>query len=119
MIAILLFISMSGCNKNNHDSSGTGLPSVIPPPTGSTQAPVSLGSIYGGGANFAVLAHTTVTSVGLTHVNGDLGVFPGTAVTGFGPGVVSGTIYAGVAPADAAQSSLTGLQRCLSTADAT
>ena len=106
MLAILLFISMSGCNKNN-DSSGTGIPSVIPPPTGSNQAPVSLGSINGGGSNFAVLAGTTVTSVGTTQVNGDLGVWPGTAVTGFGPGVVSGTIHAGVSPADAAQSSLT------------
>jgi ice-binding like protein len=34
-------------------------------------------------------------------------VWPGTAVTGFGPGVVTGSIHAGVAPADAAQSSLT------------
>jgi hypothetical protein len=40
-------------------------------------------------------------------VTGDLGVWPGTAVEGFGPGIVSGSIYAGVAPADAAQSSLT------------
>jgi hypothetical protein len=33
-------------------------------------------------------------------------VWPGTAVTGFGPGVVSGAIYAGIAPADAAEASL-------------
>jgi hypothetical protein len=103
-IALLLFISISACNKN-HDDGGTGLPSVLPPPTGSTQTPVSLGSINGGN-NFAVLAHTTVTSVGPTQVNGDLGVWPGTAVTGFGPGVVSGAIYAGIAPADAAEASL-------------
>jgi hypothetical protein len=105
LIAILLCISMSACNKNS--SSDTGLPSVLPPPTGSIQPPISLGSINGGGSNFAILAHTTVTSVGPTQVNGDLGVWPGTAVTGFGPGVVSGSIYSGVAPADAAQSSLT------------
>jgi hypothetical protein len=106
MIALLLAISMSSCSKN-HDSSGNGLPSALPPPVGSIQAPVSLGSINSGGNNFAVLAHTTVTNVGPTTVTGDLGVWPGTAVTGFPPGLVSGSIYKGVAPADSAQSSLT------------
>ena len=51
---------------------------------------------------FAVLAHDTVTSTGATVVGGDLGVYPGTAVTGFGPGLVTGNIYAGVAAAQLA-----------------
>jgi len=106
LIALLLIVFTPGCH-NGGDDNNSGLPSVIPPPIGSVQAPVALGSINSGGNDFAVLAHTTVTSVGLTTVTGDLGVWPGTAVTGFGPGVVTGTIYAGVAPADAAQSSLT------------
>src|SRR5690242_18197725 len=55
------------------------------------QAPVSLGSA----ANFAVLAGSTVTSTGASQVTGDLGVSPGTAVTGFPPGVVTGTMHAG------------------------
>ena len=55
------------------------------------QAPVSLASA----ASFAVLAGSTVTSTGLTTVTGDLGVSPGTAVTGFPPGTVVGTIHAG------------------------
>jgi len=105
LIALLLVVLTPGCH--NDGDNDTGLPSVIPPPTGSIQAPVSLGSIDSGGNDFAVLAHTTVTNVGFTTVTGDLGVWPGTAVTGFGPGVVTGSIYAGVAPADAAQSSLT------------
>ena len=55
-------------------------------------APVSLRSA----GNFAVLAGSTVTNTALlTTVNGDLGVSPGTAVTGFPPGVVNGTIHAG------------------------
>ena len=58
------------------------------------QAPVALGA----STAFAVLAGSTVTSTGATAVNGDLGVSPGTAVTGFftvdgGPGIVNGTIY--------------------------
>lgn len=55
------------------------------------QAPVFLG----GAANFSVLAGSTVTSTGATRVTGDLGVSPGTAVTGFPPGTVHGTIHAG------------------------
>jgi hypothetical protein len=50
----------------------------------------------GGAQSFAVLAATTVTSTGLTVVNGNVGVSPGTAVTGFGPGVIlNGAIYSG------------------------
>src|SRR5580693_9124874 len=47
----------------------------------------------GSAANFTVLGGTTVTSTGATLVKGDLGVSPGTAVTGFPPGNVSGTIH--------------------------
>lgn len=43
--------------------------------------------------NFAVLAATTVTSTGETHVTGDIGLSPGSSVTGFPPGTVTGTIY--------------------------
>jgi len=47
-------------------------------------------------APFAVLAGSTVTNTALlSTVNGDLGVSPGTAVTGFPPGVVNGAIHAG------------------------
>ena len=63
---------------------------------------------------FAVLAGTTVTNTGPTVLNGDLGVSPGNACTGFpapctggGPGVVNGTIHAGDAVAGQAQVDLT------------
>ena len=42
---------------------------------------------------FSVLAGTTVTNTGSTVVSGDVGVDPGTAVTGFPPGLASGTIH--------------------------
>jgi hypothetical protein len=67
------------------------------------EAPVALGSA----ATFGVLAGATVTSTGFTIVNGDLGSGPGTAVDGFPPGTVSGTIHAGDPVAAQAEADLT------------
>jgi len=83
------------------------LTSVIAAVTSISAAPVPLGSASG----FAVLGGTTVTNDGASVLTGNLGVSPGTAITGFQPvplntiqgpgtvtgglGLVSGTIYAG------------------------
>lgn len=61
----------------------------------------------GTAASFAVLAGSTATNTGLTIVTGDLGVSPGTAIIGFPPGVVSGTIHANDAVAAQAQADAT------------
>src|SRR5687767_13249337 len=62
----------------------------------------------GSAASFAVLGGQTVTNTGPTVVNGNLGVSPGAAVTGFPPGiVVGGTINAANAVALQAQNDLT------------
>jgi hypothetical protein len=66
--------------------------------------PVGLGTA----ASFAVLAGTTVTNTGPSTISGNLGVSPGTAVTGFPPGIVSnGTIHSADGVAGGAQSDLT------------
>lgn len=56
----------------------------------------------GDAAAFVVLAGSTVTSTGATALNGNLGVSPGTAVSGFPPGTMVGTQYTGNATSAAA-----------------
>ncbi|HUY55383.1 MAG TPA: ice-binding family protein [Candidatus Nanopelagicaceae bacterium] len=70
----------------------------------SAQPTVNLGNA----TPFAVLAGTTVTNTGASVVSGDLGVDPGSAVTGFPPGqLVNGTQQTADSVALSAQSALT------------
>ncbi len=72
-------------------ASSTKLVAATAPPLGTAQS-------------FAVLGASTVTNTGLTVVTGDLGVSPGSAITGFPPGVVvNGTMHAADAVAAQAQ----------------
>ena len=75
---------------------------VISPATALAATDPGLGSA----GNFAVLAGTTVTNTGPTWITGLLGVSPGTAVTGFPPGV-SGVRHKGDSVALTAKTNLT------------
>jgi hypothetical protein len=72
---------------------------------GQTGGPiVALCPFIGG---FSVLAGSAVTNTGSTTVSGDVGISPGTAVTGFPPGLASGTIHIADGAAAQAQAALT------------
>jgi hypothetical protein len=96
MMASVLAVFLAGCcagdNPLGVKEGGAGGPATVPLATAE---------------GFTVLAGSTVTNTGATVVTGDLGVSPGSAVTGFPPGTVSGTIHAGDAAAAQGQTDLT------------
>jgi Ice-binding-like len=91
-----------------HAASATSLVVVLAcavgPLSAQADTPVNLGTAQ----PFVVLAGATVTNTGPSVLNGDLGVAPGTALTGFGlPAVVNGATHAADAVAAKAQLDLT------------
>jgi hypothetical protein len=72
-------------------------------PALAAQPPVGLGTAGG----FAILASQTITNTGATTITGDVGLSPGTSVTGFETVTLHGTQHVADAPALQAQNSLT------------
>lgn len=73
----------------------------------STTIGSSAGPALGAAGNFVILAGSTVTSTGGTVVTGDLGLSPGSVVTGFPPGLLIGTRHVADVAAVAAKLALT------------
>ncbi len=92
-VAVVSFLMVSG---------GTALGQSGVSSNGCAQSQISLGAA----GHFRVLAGTTVTNTGATTVKGNLGVSPGSAVTGFPPGHVTGKIYKADPMAARAQTAL-------------
>ena len=58
-------------------------------------------------ATYGILAGTTITNTGGTQIDGDMGLSPGSAVTGFPPGTYTGTLHINDAAANQAKLDLT------------
>jgi hypothetical protein len=79
-------------------------------PYGPTPASPFQGALDG----FVVLAATAVTNVGTTNASGDVGVYPGTSITGFGPpSAISGIFHVADYVAAAGQAAAQSLYNVL------
>ena len=83
----LSMLTMAGPNANAADPS-----------------PASVG--LGTAGSYAVLAGSTITNTGATVITGDVGLHPGSSITGFPPGIVNGTTHAADAAALQAKNDL-------------
>jgi uncharacterized phage protein gp47/JayE len=71
--------------------------------TGTSGFSMSTPSALATASGFAVLGASTVTNTGSSVLTGNLGLYPGTSITGFPPGTYSGTEYIANSVAQTAQ----------------
>jgi hypothetical protein len=95
-IALFFALAVAGCGAGSSSSAipaaSNGLAQTAtegfqPDSAKATFAPLG----YAG--HFAILAGSTITSTGQTRITGNVGLSPGTAMTGFPPGLIDGTYY--------------------------
>lgn len=106
-VSVAMIALITGCNKNEWSGNNSMYPASAS--NKGHQAQLISSVPLGTAATFAVLGGETVTNAGESFITGNVGVSPGTALTGFqannriegpgtvtyGLGVVEGTIYAG------------------------
>jgi Ice-binding-like len=123
-LTLLISASLAACGGGTSTAIPSGASNgPAPMAVADARAPRSIGAAYvflGFAGNFTVLAGSTVTNSGPTDISGinglrapcgarcgNVGIWPGTAMTGFPPGVIKGYIYAGVPVALHGQADLT------------
>ena len=84
-----LIAALCGCHN----------PATCPPYVG----PAGPGPVLGAAAPFGAFAAATLTNTGPSIVNADIGLVPGTSVTGFPPGIINGTLHINDAVANQAK----------------
>lgn len=112
-LAMAAAVVMTGCTNLNLDPTPSGSSSdrLSDKRLNPTLSNLEIAVPLAGASTFAVLAGTTITNDGESIITGDIGVSPGSAITGFQPipfntisgpgtvtgglGIVNGTIYAG------------------------
>jgi hypothetical protein len=86
ILAIVSVGLLGGCEKDDNETTTPGTNPIKIPVQTTVQAKVLLK----GASNMAILAGSAVTNTGATTVTGDLGLSPGTSVSGFPPGILIG-----------------------------
>ena len=96
LVAVVLSTALlAGCGSSESESDAT------------VRSDTFSAAAMGTEQNFAVLGGSTVTNTGSSVLTGDLGLYPGTAITGFPPGLVTGEIHVADAVALQAQTDTT------------
>ena len=96
-VALLLAVFVAGCGDRSPSQSSSASPT----------AAAAIAPTLGTEKDFAVLGGQTVTNTGPSVITGNLGVSPGTEITGFPPGILTGVKHAADTQAGQAQSDTT------------